>query len=84
MADRSDRGRIVLSGADRASYLHGMLTNDIVALQPGQGCYACYLTAQGRMISDMWLFELGDMMLVDHARPHTSDRPRQAGPVHLQ
>lgn len=64
MADRSDRGRIVLSGADRASYLHGMLTNDIVALQPGQGCYACYLTAQGRMISDMWLFELGDMMLM--------------------
>lgn len=64
LLNRSDRGRIVLSGAERASYLQGMLTNDIVALSPGQGCYACYLTAQGRMISDMWVFELGDVMLM--------------------
>lgn len=64
LVDRRTRGRIVLSGAERASYLQGMLTNDIVALHAGQGCYACYLTAQGRMISDMWLFELGDVMLM--------------------
>lgn len=64
LGDRRDRGRIVVSGADRASYLQGMLTNDIVALAAGQGCYACYLTAQGRMISDMWLFELGDVLLM--------------------
>lgn len=64
LLDRRARGRLVLTGADRASYLQGMLTNDIVALQAGQGCYACYLTAQGRMISDMWVFELGDAMLL--------------------
>lgn len=64
LCDRRDRGRLVVSGADRASYLQGMLTNDIVALAAGQGCYACYLTAQGRMISDMWLFELGDVLLM--------------------
>jgi glycine cleavage system aminomethyltransferase T len=64
LIDRSDRGRIVFSGVDRASYLQGMLSNDIAALTPGQGCYACYLTAQGRMISDMWLFELGDVLLM--------------------
>lgn len=62
--DRRGSGRIVVSGADRASYLQGMLTNDIVALQAGHGCYACYLTAQGRMISDMWVYELGDVMLL--------------------
>ena len=38
--------------ADRASYLQGLLTNDVVALKSGQGCYAAYLTAQGRMTSD--------------------------------
>lgn len=54
----------MLSGADRASYLQGLLSNDIVALKAGQGCYACYLTAQGRMISDMWLHELGDVLLM--------------------
>src|SRR5262252_2836305 len=62
--DRSDRGRIVVSGKDRASYLQGLLTNDIAALRPGQGCYAAYLTAQGRMIADLWVYELGDVMLL--------------------
>ncbi|HEY7285107.1 MAG TPA: glycine cleavage T C-terminal barrel domain-containing protein [Vicinamibacterales bacterium] len=62
--DRSDRGRIVVSGKDRASYLQGLLTNDVVALKAGQGCYAAYLTAQGRMISDLWVYEVGDLMLL--------------------
>jgi tRNA-modifying protein YgfZ len=62
--DRSGRGRILLSGADRASYLQGLLTNDIAALKAGQGCYAAYLTAQGRMIADLHVYELGDVMLL--------------------
>lgn len=41
-----------------------MLTNDIEALSPGHGCYAAYLTAQGRMIADLWVYELGDVMLL--------------------
>lgn len=62
---RSSRGRIAVSGTDRRAYLQGLLTNDIEALAPGTGCYAVYLTAQGRMISDMRVFELGDRILVD-------------------
>src|SRR5438128_3549834 len=62
--DRSDRGRIVVSGADRASYLQGLLTNDIAALKPGEGCYAAYLTPQGRMIADLFVYELGDVILL--------------------
>src|SRR5580765_4502840 len=62
--DRSDRGRIVVSGSERASYLQGMLTNDIAALGKGTGCYAAYLTPQGRMISDLWVYELGDVILL--------------------
>ena len=61
---RSDRGRIVVSGRDRAMYLQGLLTNDIVALKAGEGCYAAYLTPQGRMIADLFMYELGDVMLV--------------------
>jgi folate-binding protein YgfZ len=63
--DRSSRGRIVVSGHDRASYLQGLFTNDIVALKPGDGCYSAYLTPQGRMISDMWVYELGDVILLN-------------------
>jgi folate-binding protein YgfZ len=61
---RGDRALIVVSGRDRAAYLQGLLTNDTVALQPGEGCYAAYLTPQGRMISDLFVHELGDVMLL--------------------
>src|SRR5437867_1976179 len=62
--DRSHRGRIVVSGADRASYLQGLLTNDVVALKAAEGCYSAYLTPQGRMIADLHVYELGDVMLL--------------------
>src|SRR5690348_11353801 len=62
--DRSGKGRIVVSGADRRAYLQGLLTNDIAALGAGQGCYAAYLTAQGRMIADLHVYELGDVLLL--------------------
>jgi folate-binding protein YgfZ len=61
---RSDRGRIVVSGGDRRSYLQGLLTNDVAALAEGRGCYAAYLTAQGRMIADLYVYELGDVILL--------------------
>ena len=64
LVDRSGRGRIVVKGGDRASYLQGLLTNDVAALESGQGCYAAYLTPQGRMIADMWVYELGDLILL--------------------
>jgi tRNA-modifying protein YgfZ len=62
--DRSQRGRIIVTGKDRRTYLQGLLTNEIAALTPGTGCYAAYLTAQGRMIADLWVYELGDLVLL--------------------
>jgi folate-binding protein YgfZ len=59
------RARIAVSGKDRASYLQGLLTNDIQALGPGSGCYAAWLTPQGRMMTDMHVLEAGHMMLLD-------------------
>jgi folate-binding protein YgfZ len=63
--ERAGRGRLRLTGADRRSYLQGLLTNDILALEAGAGCYAAMLTPQGRMISDMRVLELGDALLID-------------------
>src|SRR5215203_3582320 len=68
IVERRERGCVVVSCADRRSYLHGLLTNDIATLQPGQGCYAAYLTPQGRMIADLWVYELGDVLLVSMIR----------------
>jgi folate-binding protein YgfZ len=64
-----DRARVAVSGRDRRTYLHGLLTNDIAALGPGTGCYAAWLTPQGRMTTDMHVLESGDMILLDVPAP---------------
>jgi folate-binding protein YgfZ len=65
LLDRSGRGRLRLAGADRLAYLQGLLTNDMAALSAGHGCYACLLTAQGRMIADLYVMETGEAVLMD-------------------
>jgi folate-binding protein YgfZ len=52
---RTDRGVLRLTGADRATWLQGLVTNDVLALQPGHRVYSAYLTPQGRMIADLWV-----------------------------
>ena len=65
----SARAQIAVAGNDRASFLQGLLTNDIQALTPGTGCYAAWLTPQGRMITDLHVLEAGDMILLDVPAP---------------
>jgi len=72
LVNRSDRGRVRLTGRDRRDYLQGLLTNDIAALSTGSGCYACLLTAQGRMIADMYGVETGETILMDLEPPVTA------------
>jgi folate-binding protein YgfZ len=67
--DRSERGKIAVAGNDRLTYLHAMFTNDIATLRPGGGCYAAYLTPQGRMIADLRVLEIGDLALLDLEAP---------------
>src|SRR5258705_3675564 len=61
----AERRPIAVSGPDRGSFLQGLLTNDIPSLAAGQGCYAAWLTPQGRMIIDLHGLESGDMLLLD-------------------
>src|SRR5882672_5292288 len=59
------RGQIAVAGPDRGAFLHGLLTNDTASLTPGRGCYAAWLTPQGRMLCDLHVLESGDMILLD-------------------
>ena len=59
------RQQIAVGGPDRATYLQGLLTNDIPALSPGSGCYSAWLTPQGRMLTDMHVLESDGMILLD-------------------
>jgi folate-binding protein YgfZ len=65
VVDRSGEGRLRLTGPDRVTWLQGLVTNDVAALQPGQGCYAAYLTPQGRMISDLRILATREALLLD-------------------
>lgn len=73
LATVAPRGVVAVSGRDRASYLHGLLTNDTAALAPGAGCYAAWLTANGRMTTDMHVLEAGDMILLDVPAAQAAD-----------
>ncbi len=57
--------QLAVAGKDRASFLQGLLTNDIQALEPGTGCYAAWLTPQGRMLTDMHVLQSANMALLD-------------------
>jgi folate-binding protein YgfZ len=49
-------GLVKLTGAERVSWLQGMVTNDVQKLAPGSGCYAAHLTPQGKIVAHMQIF----------------------------
>jgi len=69
LVDRSERGKLALTGTEAKSYLTGQVTNDIEALEPGTGCYAAFLTHKGKMQGDLRVLHLGHELLLDTERP---------------
>src|SRR5438067_5184653 len=68
LLDRSERGKLALTGSDAKSFLQGQLTNDIEGLQAGRGCYAAFLTPKGKMLGDVRILDAGDELLLDTER----------------
>jgi tRNA-modifying protein YgfZ len=68
VVDRSERGKLALTGAEAKAFLQGQVTNDIEALTPGHGCYAAFLNHKGKMLGDLRVFDLGDELLLDCER----------------
>ncbi|HEY6341409.1 MAG TPA: glycine cleavage T C-terminal barrel domain-containing protein [Bryobacteraceae bacterium] len=71
--DLSARGKIRVTGEDRARLLHAMSTNQIQELRPGEGCYTFFLSAQGRVLADANLFCFEDRLLLD-TEPETRSK----------
>jgi folate-binding protein YgfZ len=74
--DVSTRGKIKVMGEDRARLLHAMTTNHIQQLTPGTGCYAFFLTVQGRILSDVNVLCRPDHLLLD-LEPETREKVYQ-------
>ena len=61
----SARGKIRVTGDDRARLVHAMSTNHVNDLKDGEGVYAFFLTAQGRILGDAYIYNLGDSLFLD-------------------
>jgi tRNA-modifying protein YgfZ len=58
--DRSERGKLALTGPGAVEFLNGQVTNELTTLHPGEGCYAAFLTHKGKMLGDLRVLALGD------------------------
>ena len=68
VVDRSERGKLALTGDDAKAFLQGQVSNDVEALSPGSGCYAAFLTPKGKMLGDIRILDAGDEILLDTER----------------
>ena len=64
-------GVVRVSGEDRASFLHGQLSNDINNLASDQACYATYNTPKGRVLANMLVVNRGEDLLLVMAQDLT-------------
>ena len=53
LLDRSERGKLALTGPDAVEFLNGQVTNELATLVPGDGRYAAFLTHKGKMLGDL-------------------------------
>jgi folate-binding protein YgfZ len=64
LVDRSHWGRLRLAGPERAAFLAGQSTADVVALTPGQGCETVLVDAQARCIDVATVLAQGEGLLL--------------------
>ncbi len=60
VVDRSQRGKLALTGAGAVEFLNGQVTNELSSLRPGTGCYAAFLTHKGKMLGDLRILAVGE------------------------
>src|SRR3954449_396394 len=68
IVDRSERGKLALTGPEAKTFLNGQVTNDVEALTAGHGLYAAFLTHKGKMLGDLRVLDLGDELWLDTER----------------
>ncbi len=68
LLDRSERGKLAVTGAEAKAFLQGQVTNDVEGLEPGRGLYAAFLTHKGKMLGDLRVLDAGDELLLDCER----------------
>src|SRR3954452_10668485 len=60
LVDRSEAGKLLLTGPQAREFLDGQVSNEIATLAPGAGRYATLLTNKGRMLADLRALAVDD------------------------
>ena len=61
----AQRGVMIVGGADRATFLQGLISNDIAKAGPGRALWAGFLTPQGKFLYDLFVAEQGERFVID-------------------
>ena len=69
LLDFSNRAILEFTGADRLSYLQGLISNDLRALSSGEGIYAAFLSQQGKVLGDCRVLATDDRFILDMWEP---------------
>src|SRR4051812_10624914 len=72
-----DRGILTIAGADRQTFLQGLISNDIGKASTAHAIYSSLLTPQGRYLHDFFIAELGDAFYVDAEAARLDDLRRR-------
>lgn len=59
------RGVITVSGADRKTFLQGLITQDVFKLKPEQALFGAFLTPQGKYLYDFFMLEQEDKIYLE-------------------
>jgi folate-binding protein YgfZ len=65
LAHLPQRGVIMVTGADRVSFLNGLVSNEVAKAAPGQAVWAALLTPQGKYLADFFIFATAGALLLD-------------------
>ena len=63
-----DRTVLEVTGADRVSFLQGLVSNDVEQAAPGRAVWAALLTPQGKWLADFFILADGERLLLDVER----------------
>lgn len=79
IAGRPDRGVVLLAGPDAATFLHGVVTNTVKTVEPGEGRFGALLSPQGKVLFDFFMTRTDDGFLFEIARDLVADFVKRLG-----
>lgn len=71
------RSVVAVSGEDRAAFLQGLVSNDMLAVGPARAVYTLFLTPQGKFLHDFTVVDADGAFLLDAETERRADLLRR-------